>query len=117
MASVLPLMATLPHAPLIASAAFRELEERSRRLGRPKIFIEAPYRNDQLFASLLRSCDADTMYRWQPILPRNRTADDPNRAQWENASRAWNRRPTVFLLLAKPESFSAPGKGGPARGA
>ena len=80
----------------------RELEERSRRLDQTEIFIEAPYRNDQLFAALLRTCDTDTMLSLATDLTgateqvTTRTA-----AEWKNAPPSLDRRPTVFLLLAK----------------
>jgi len=89
----------------------RELEERSRRLGQTEIFIEAPYRNDQLFAALLRSCDADTMLSLATDLT-GATEQLTTRtvAQWENASPNLDRRPTVFLLLAKRKVSAHRGK-------
>jgi 16S rRNA (cytidine1402-2'-O)-methyltransferase len=89
----------------------RELEERSRRLGQTEIFIEAPYRNDQLFAALLRSCDADTMLSLATDLT-GATEQLTTRtvAQWENASPSLDRRPTVFLLLAKRKVSAHRGK-------
>jgi len=80
----------------------RELEERSRHLGQTEIFIEAPYRNDQLFTALLRTCNADTLLSLATDLTgateqvRTRSV-----AQWKNAPPSLDRRPTVFLLLAK----------------
>ena len=80
----------------------RELEERSRHLGQTEIFIEAPYRNDQLFSALLRTCNADTLLSLATDLT---GATEQVRtltvAQWKNAPPSLDRRPTVFLLLAK----------------
>jgi 16S rRNA (cytidine1402-2'-O)-methyltransferase len=89
----------------------RELEERSRRLGQTEIFIEAPYRNDQLFAALLRSCDADTMLSLATDLT-GATEQVTTRtvAQWKNAPASLDRRPTVFLLLAKRKGSAHRGK-------
>lgn len=80
----------------------RELEERSRRLDQTEIFIEAPYRNDQLFAALLRTCDANTVLSLATDLT-GATEQVMTRtvAQWKNAPPSLDRRPTVFLLLAK----------------
>jgi len=89
----------------------RELEERSRHLGQTEIFIEAPYRNDQLLAALLRTCDADTLLSLATDLTgtseqvRTRTV-----AQWKNAPPSLDRRPTVFLLLAKAKGSAHRGK-------
>jgi 16S rRNA (cytidine1402-2'-O)-methyltransferase len=89
----------------------RELEERSRRLGQTEIFIEAPYRNDQLFAALLRSCDADTMLSLATDLT-GATEQVTTRtvAQWKNAPPSLDRRPTVFLLLVKRKGSAHRGK-------
>ena len=80
----------------------RELEERSRHLNQTEIFIEAPYRNDQFFASLLRTCSADTMLCLATDLT-GATEQVMTRtvAQWKsNAPPSLDRRPTVFLLHA-----------------
>jgi 16S rRNA (cytidine1402-2'-O)-methyltransferase len=89
----------------------RELEERSRRLGQTEIFIEAPYRNDQLFAALLRSCDAHTMLSLATDLT-GATEQVTTRtvAQWKNAPPSLDRRPTVFLLLVKRKGSAHRGK-------
>jgi len=89
----------------------RELEERSRRLGQTEIFIEAPYRNDQLFGALLRTCDAHTMLSLATDLT-GATEQVTTRtvAQCKNAPRSLDRRPTVFLLLAKGKVSAQRGK-------
>lgn len=80
----------------------RELEERSRRLDQTEIFIEAPYRNDQLFGALLRTCDADTTLSLATDLT-GATEQVMTRTvgKWKNTPPSLHRRPTVFLLLAK----------------
>ncbi|MGQ0577584.1 MAG: SAM-dependent methyltransferase [Betaproteobacteria bacterium] len=89
----------------------RELEQRSRRLDQTEIFIEAPYRNDQLFAALLRTCEADTMLSLATELGgaaeqvATRTV-----AQWKNAPPSLDRRPTVFLLMATGKGSAHRGK-------
>jgi 16S rRNA (cytidine1402-2'-O)-methyltransferase len=89
----------------------RELEERSRHLGQTEIFIEAPYRNDQLLAALLRTCNADTLLSLATDLT---GATEQVRtltvAQWKNAPPSLDRRPTVFLLLAKTKESANRGK-------
>jgi 16S rRNA (cytidine1402-2'-O)-methyltransferase len=89
----------------------RELEERSRRLDQTEIFIEAPYRNDQLLGALLRACDADTMLSLASDLT-GATEQVTTRtvAQWKNAPPRLDRRPTMFLLLAKGKVSAHRGK-------
>jgi 16S rRNA (cytidine1402-2'-O)-methyltransferase len=92
----------LPQAAAERDARIRELEERSRRLDQTEIFIEAPYRNDQLFKALVATCQSGTMLcvatdltasseevRTKPI------------GEWQRApAPQLHKRPTVFLLLA-----------------
>ncbi|HEV8644854.1 MAG TPA: SAM-dependent methyltransferase [Burkholderiales bacterium] len=91
--------------------SIRELEERSRRLDQTEIFIEAPYRNDQLFGALLRTCDADSMLSLATDLT-GTTEQVTTRsvAQWKNSPASLDRRPTVFLLLAKGKVSANRGK-------
>ena len=89
----------------------RELEERSRRLDQTEIFIEAPYRNDQLFAALLRTCAADTMLSLATDLTgASEQVTTRSVAQWKDAPPSLDRRPTVFLLLAKGKVSAHRGK-------
>ena len=80
-----------------------ELEEFSRRSGQTQIFIETPFRNVQLLATLLKSCRPDTRL----CVARELTLD----GEWiaTRTVREWRaapppelaRRPAVFLLLGK----------------
>lgn len=80
-----------------------ELEKRSRQNCETQLFIETPYRNEALFAALLAACRPDT---WLCVasdltlatecIATRRIADWRCRA----ASAEFQRRPTVFLLLA-----------------
>jgi 16S rRNA (cytidine1402-2'-O)-methyltransferase len=80
----------------------RELEERSRRLDQTQIFIEAPYRNDQLLAALVQTCEPDTVLSLAiDLTGATEQIMTRSMAQWKNAMPRLDRRPTVFLLLAK----------------
>lgn len=80
----------------------RMLEERSRRDDETQIFIETPYRNASLFASLLEACQPTTLLC---------VATDVTGAQqfirtcsirdWRAKPIEPQRLPTVFLLLAQ----------------
>jgi 16S rRNA (cytidine1402-2'-O)-methyltransferase len=92
----------LPQGGAERDAQIRELEERSRSAGETEIFIEAPYRNDTLFAAVIGNCNAETLLTiacdltapTQEIVTRTI-------AQWRRMPPPQlHKRPTVFLLLA-----------------
>jgi 16S rRNA (cytidine1402-2'-O)-methyltransferase len=92
----------LPQAAAERDARIRELEERSRRLDQTEIFIEAPYRNDQLFKGLVATCQSGTMLCVATDLT---TSSEDIRTkpigEWQRTpSPQLHKRPTVFLLLA-----------------
>jgi 16S rRNA (cytidine1402-2'-O)-methyltransferase len=94
---------------LPATAAERErririLEAESRERDETQIFIETPYRNAQLLASLTRCCAADTLLCVASDLtgPAERVATRTV-AQWRSGEApAMGKIPAVFLLLAAP---------------
>lgn len=89
------------------AAAIRDLETRSAAASETQVFIETPYRNDALFADLLRHCNARTRLTVAAGLTGSdesiRTASI---ADWRNAAAPPGRRPAIFLLL----SGSGPGR-------
>ena len=90
----LPVEAARRRATLVA------LERDSSREQRTQIFIEAPYRNQQLLQAILDTCHGDTLL----CLATHLTLDTESVqtrtiAAWkERAPPSINRRPTVFLL-------------------
>lgn len=78
----------------------KELEARSRKERETEIFIETPYRNDALLASLVETCSpatrlcvaADLTLESESVITRTI-------ADWRRAP-AIGKRPAVFLLLA-----------------
>ena len=91
----------LPQSPAERDARIRELEERSRRLDQTEIFIEAPYRNDQLFKALTTNCASTALLSLATDLTspteeiRTKSIGD-----WHQSPPQLHKRPTVFLLLA-----------------
>ena len=97
--------AFLGYLPIAASerdALICSLERESRERGRTQIFIETPYRNSRLFASLLAICRADTLL----CLATNITASTESVvtrsiSEWRRVQHPKiDKQPTVFLLLA-----------------
>jgi 16S rRNA (cytidine1402-2'-O)-methyltransferase len=83
------------------SEQIRALEARSRAERSAQVFIEAPYRNNQMLAALLETCAADT----QLCLATELTLPTENVrtraiAAWKATPPDLNRRPTVFVLQA-----------------
>ena len=92
----------LPAKDAERAKALRELEVESKKRGQTQIFIETPYRNRQLFDSILQTCQPGTRMAVATDLTllgesvRTRTV-----GQWKKETPPEiERRPTVFLLLA-----------------
>jgi 16S rRNA (cytidine1402-2'-O)-methyltransferase len=91
----------LPVEAAARAARIRELEVRSRRDRSAQLFIEAPYRNNQLLAALLETCDPDTRLclATELTLPGERIRMQQVGA-WRSGPPDLDRRPTVFVLQA-----------------
>jgi 16S rRNA (cytidine1402-2'-O)-methyltransferase len=91
----------LPREKAARERRIRELESRSRRERETQVFIETPYRNEALLASLLGTCARETLLcvASDLTLPSEAVATRPVSA-WRLGRYAIGRRPTVFLLLA-----------------
>jgi 16S rRNA (cytidine1402-2'-O)-methyltransferase len=82
--------------------ALRELEAESRRLYSTQLFIETPYRNQQLFDTILQTCNPATRL----CIAVDLTGPEEfirtlTIGQWKIEDRPdLNKRPTIFLLLA-----------------
>lgn len=89
----------LPRSPSERHARLVELEARSARDHATQIFIETPYRNNAMVASLLATCRPDTLLciaadlTAQTQLLRTQTV-----AAWRRETPDLDRRPAVFLL-------------------
>jgi len=92
----------LPSAMEARDQRLRAIEDESRRLARTQIFIETPYRNEHLFAALLRVCQPSTRLCVARELA---TANEYLRtlaiADWRKTPPPMlAKRPALFLLLA-----------------
>ena len=79
----------------------KELELSSQKNNSTKIFIETPYRNNQLVESILKTCDNKTLF----CIAVNLTA--PNESiktmqvnEWKTKKPELHKQPTIFLLYA-----------------
>ena len=91
----------LPRDPEGRKRKIKELEDRSRRERETQIFIETPYRNDALFASLLEVAASDCLLCVATDLTlRDEQIRTQSVARWRAGGHMIGKRPTVFLLLA-----------------
>jgi len=100
----------LPVQPDLREKAIRELERESCQKNQTQMFIETPYRNEALFAALLRCGQPDTRLCLATDLSlttesvRTRSLDEWRRQPPPDLA----RRPTVFLLLAAAPPWQTP---------
>jgi 16S rRNA (cytidine1402-2'-O)-methyltransferase len=92
----------LPIDNLDRSKKIKELEQASAKHDSTKIFIETPYRNNQLLDSLLQNCSSTTRI----CIAVNITAKDESiRTQtvsaWKNKKPELHKLPAIFLLHAR----------------
>jgi 16S rRNA (cytidine1402-2'-O)-methyltransferase len=98
----------LPVQEPMRTAAILELEARSRREASTQMFIETPYRNNQLLGALLKTCEDITQLciATDLTLP-SEMVRTQSVARWKAAVPDLNRRPSVFLLQAERAPLSA----------
>jgi 16S rRNA (cytidine1402-2'-O)-methyltransferase len=92
----------LPRTSAERDARIRDLEERSHKLDQTEIFIEAPYRNDQLFKAITANCKAETMLSLaSDLTSQTEEIRAKSIGEWQQSPPPQlHNRPTVFLLLA-----------------
>lgn len=79
----------------------KELEVSSQKNNSTKIFIETPYRNNQLFESLIKSCAHNTkLCIAVNITAPNESIHTCSVAEWKNKKPEFHKQPAIFLLYA-----------------
>ena len=81
--------------------AIRAHEKRSRDAKQTQVYIETPYRNRALFDALVATCAAGTRLcvACDLTLP-TQTIAMRTAAEWKRSPPTFDKRPTVFLMLA-----------------
>jgi len=84
----------------------KQLEKRSFNENQTQIFIETPYRNNQLFADIISSCSPVTLLS----IATNLTMPDEQIrtmtiSEWKRLNVDINKKPTVFILLKTSPVF------------
>ena len=82
--------------------AIREIEKRSAQLNQTEIFIETPYRNDQMLVDLVATLQPQTMLcAAADLTTDSQTIVSLSVREWKRkADFRIGKRPCVFLILA-----------------
>ena len=79
----------------------RELEEESKRKKCTQIFIETPYRNNQLLESILKTCRPSTQVCIAcELTSKNEFIRTMPVEDWQKEKTDLHKKPVIFLLLA-----------------
>ena len=79
----------------------KELEEESSRKKCTQIFIETPYRNNQLLETILKACKPSTqLCIASELTSKNEFIKTRSIAEWRNEKIDLHKKPVIFLLLA-----------------
>jgi len=77
----------------------QQMEKNSLKFQRTEIFMETPYRNNQLFETLLSTADLDTKLCVAcDLTSSNELIKTHSIKNWKNNSIDLDKRPTIFLL-------------------
>lgn len=83
------------------SRAIRELEKRSLKDGSTEIFIETPFRNNQLLTDLVKNCRSTTKLCVACNLTgAEESIQSKDIADWKNCLPDLHKKPAIFLLFA-----------------
>lgn len=91
----------LPIDKIDRAKEIKNLEQQSAREKQTQIFIETPFRNNQILADLLKICKPSSLL----CVASNVTAADENIqsltiGEWRKRSYDYHKKPTIFLLYA-----------------
>ena len=81
--------------------AIKELEITSQKKNSTQIFIETPYRNNQLIETLLKTCKPSTkICIASELTGANEYVKTKTVAEWQKEKTDFHKKPVIFLLLA-----------------
>ncbi len=93
----------LPIDSLARQTKIKELEEESARKNCTQIFIETPYRNNQLIEAVLKVCKPGTQFCIAADLTSNNEfIKTKTIEEWRKEKVNLHKKPAIFLMLATP---------------
>ena len=82
--------------------AIKDLENESKKKNCTQIFIETPYRNNQLMESILKTCNSSTKFCIAANLTSaNEFIKTKTIHEWKNNLPNLHKQPAIFCLLAR----------------
>ncbi|HYV55718.1 MAG TPA: SAM-dependent methyltransferase, partial [Chitinophagaceae bacterium] len=79
----------------------RELETESQKKNCTQIFIETPYRNNQLIESVLKNCKPGTkLCIAVDLTGKNEWIKTRTISEWKNEKIDIHKRPAIFLIMS-----------------
>ena len=76
-----------------------ELEKKAKKENQTQIFIETPYRNNQLFSAILKNCNLDTkLCVAMDITSKKQFIKTKSIYEWKNFELNLKKVPCVFLI-------------------
>ena len=91
----------LPIDPHERIAAIKEIELTSQKKNSTQLFIETPYRNDQMMATLLKTCKPTTkLCIAAELTGANEYVKTKTIAEWKLETISLHKKPVIFLLMA-----------------
>ena len=91
----------LPIDPKQAAEQLRAMEKESKKKAQTQVFIETPYRNNQLFELMLKTLQKTTLLTAAiDITGKQESIRTQTIAQWQSSKATWPKQPAVFLFLA-----------------
>lgn len=84
-----------------AAEQLKAMEKESRRKSQTQMFIETPYRNNQLFELMLKTLQKETLLTVAlDITGKDELISTQSIGQWQTKKHSWPKTPAVFLFLA-----------------
>jgi 16S rRNA (cytidine1402-2'-O)-methyltransferase len=91
----------LPIDPKQAADSLRTMEKESKKRSQTQIFIETPYRNNQLFELMLKTLQKTTLLTVAiDITGKQESIKTQSVAKWQSNKVNWPKEPAVFLFVA-----------------
>jgi 16S rRNA (cytidine1402-2'-O)-methyltransferase len=91
----------LPIDVKVAGDQLRAMEKESKKKSQTQIFIETPYRNNQIFELLLKTLNKDTLLTVAiDITGKDQRILTQSIGKWQSAKTTWSKTPAVFLFLS-----------------
>jgi 16S rRNA (cytidine1402-2'-O)-methyltransferase len=91
----------LPIDSKLAAERLRTMEKESKKNNQTQVFIETPYRNNQIFELSLKTLQKSTLLTVAiDITGKRESIRTQTVGKWQSLNAIWPKQPAVFLLLA-----------------